>query len=486
MVKRGLFDSEPFSMLDIGCSGGIYSLGRIFGRAFRAHGFDPDEAECERLRKLEPNPNVHYHCGLVGLPYGHEWLRRRAAAEAASPYAFEQFRRSSAREHVGILQSRATDAQQLTTAQQIASPAAESPDGPPSPPPQSQSPAKVGIAEFVGMQGLTNVDFIKIDTDGCDLEALISADPCIESCGVLGFMVECQYQGSDDETSNTFHNIDRFMKRRGYHIFSMTVSGFSRAALPAPYFERIPSETVFGQPAFGDIVFLRDPIWGVNGTPLDLPLLKLLKLICLYEYFNASDCAAELIDTFRAQISSVIDPDQLLDMLTPSLGRRKVSYAEYMAAVRENPYLLVREKPGLIEETLNQNAREVRGAVGKICVSNADAILHRTTPMRIVTPPAKWAYAGELPLKVPHGATGELWVRIRARILSGEAGFGVLERNDRSFQDRKFLSETGQDETIFLEIKDRVQAKSVVVENATDDGQSAHLLLHEVTVVMVN
>ena len=281
MVDLGLFDSEPFSLLDVGCSGGIYPLGRIFGGRLRAHGFDPKVEECLRLQGLETNPEVHYHPRPVGLPDGHEWLRRKAAAENGQcPYAYDQYARSSAREHVALLRERAGEAQSPGI------PASDSGNGagPSAVPPTGQG--KIGLAEFAADQKLKNVDFIKIDTDGCDLEVLISVEGRIESLGVIGFLVECQYQGSDDETCNSFHNIDRFMKLRGFHVFSMTVSAFSRAALPAPYLGPIPSQTTFGQPAFGDVAFLRDPIWGVNGAPRDLPLEKLLKLICLYGFFR--------------------------------------------------------------------------------------------------------------------------------------------------------------------------------------------------------
>ena len=92
--------------------------------------------------------------------------------------------------------------------------------------------------------------------------------------------------------------------------------------------------------------------------------------------------------------------------------------------------------------------------------------------MRIVTPPKTWAYAAELPLTIPPDARGGIRVRIRARVVCGEAGLGVLHRNEKSFQHRKFLRAGGaEEETIFLRVEDPLEARSVIIENATPTGR---------------
>ena len=42
---------EKFTLVDVGCSGGIEPIWRIFGDRFAAIGFDASVAECRRLEK---------------------------------------------------------------------------------------------------------------------------------------------------------------------------------------------------------------------------------------------------------------------------------------------------------------------------------------------------------------------------------------------------------------------------------------------------
>src|SRR5437879_8943507 len=58
-VANGL-GAARFSLLDIGCSGGIDPRWRSFGANLRALGIDSSQAECERLRQAETNANVEY------------------------------------------------------------------------------------------------------------------------------------------------------------------------------------------------------------------------------------------------------------------------------------------------------------------------------------------------------------------------------------------------------------------------------------------
>jgi hypothetical protein len=470
IVEQGIFQSAPFVLLDAGCSGGIDPLWRVFGHALVAHGFDPGVEECRRLQAAEQNPQVHYHPGLVGLPEDHEFLRRKAAA-APSPCSYWEivFGRSSRKEHT---QPRTGGSVQAAHPQAESAPAA----------PRETLP-KIVLSEFVRQQRLTNVDFIKVDTDGADLEVLLSAEPFLEDLAVLGALVECQFQGEDDETSNTFHNIDRLMKRHGLMIFSMSVFPFSRAALPAPYLYPHYAQTTFGQPVFGDVAFLRDPLWPRIGKPVDLPVIKLLKLVCLYEFFRVPDCAAELILANRGRISEAIDPDRLLDLLTPPLGGRKVSYREYTQAAAQRPTGLLDRARGFVDEALEHSAStEIPGAVGPINALGKQSRIEAGDPIRLLTPPVAWNYAAELPLRIPDNFSGPIHVRVRARVVRGVCSFGVLNRDGKAFQHRRLIPSAGQEQTFFLEVADRSQAKCIVIENASADGQSAEVLLFKVSV----
>jgi hypothetical protein len=48
---------EAFSLVDVGCSGGLETVWRFFGDKFRAIGFDISIDACRVLAECETNPN---------------------------------------------------------------------------------------------------------------------------------------------------------------------------------------------------------------------------------------------------------------------------------------------------------------------------------------------------------------------------------------------------------------------------------------------
>src|SRR5260370_39660125 len=76
LVGRQL-QHESFTLIDVGCSGGLDEAWRSFGPKLRAFGFDPNLAECTRLASLEPNPNVRYIPSFVGVPPDHAFTQKK-------------------------------------------------------------------------------------------------------------------------------------------------------------------------------------------------------------------------------------------------------------------------------------------------------------------------------------------------------------------------------------------------------------------------
>lgn len=330
VVRERLLEQDPFVVVDVGCGLGIDPAWRLFEDQLHVLAVDPQVDEIERLARAETNPNVRYRAAMLGLPDDHPFheAKRRDAAEAAY---FEPFGRTSAMAAVGKVTNPAeSDLEEtnLWTARTLAD-------------------EKVTLAELLQQEGFDSVDFIKTDTDGGDLEVLLSGEDAFDRAEVLGLVVETPFTGSPHDTTHSLHNVDRLLKRHGYVLYNLSVQRYSRAALPAPFAYRIFAGTAWGQTMWGDMIFLldgADP--GVTRFKPDLSPTKLLKLACLYELFRVPDCAAELIVTRRDALSQITDPDKLLDLLTPWLDGRKVSYREYIAAFEERPERFYPPLPG--------------------------------------------------------------------------------------------------------------------------------------------
>src|SRR5437660_10754660 len=69
---------EPFTLVDVGCSGGIDTDWRVFEPNMRAVGVDPNVGDCERLTRLETNANVRYVDGFVDWDRTTDFAKARA------------------------------------------------------------------------------------------------------------------------------------------------------------------------------------------------------------------------------------------------------------------------------------------------------------------------------------------------------------------------------------------------------------------------
>jgi FkbM family methyltransferase len=316
VVANSLLE-EDFTLIDVGCSGGISDIWRVFGERLHAFGIDPQRLECARLNQAEKNPRVRYFPYLVGVEADHWFHQQKRQQDATRDRYF------------GVYMPRLSASLALECSASV-----QPQDNPTF---EHLTDERISVSRFVREQAIRNADFIKIDTDGCDLEALLSCEDVIRSGTVLGFLIETPFIGSDDPTSNSFHNIDRCMRQHGYCLYSLSMNRYSRRALPSLFKLPIAAQTVTGQSHCADVLYLRDaasPEFEAVCGPHSFA--KVLKLACLYEIFNLSDCAVELIQYYRKDFAAHTGPDRLLDLLTPPLYGVRYSYADYLRLFRED------------------------------------------------------------------------------------------------------------------------------------------------------
>jgi hypothetical protein len=336
--------ATPFTLLDVGCSGGIDAGWDLFGEGLRAFGFDPSRHEIERLTATERRAGIRYVNGFVGLPEGHP-----ARAASADPWRLDPWGRLSAYRTQQLQQARAARDQAAPESEEDAAgqeglmarnlwreAALANPAQP------------IVLPKFLDEQGISDVDFIKIDVDGTDFEILQSLESRLDHPPVLGAVLEVNFFGGPGPHVNSFHNVDRFMRAQGFDLFDLTVRSYALAALPRPFLYPHPlaSQTTAGRPFQGDALYLRDvgypfaeglPGRDLSGWSDD----KLLKLATLFAMTGLLDHAAELLLQFRERLSERLDIDATLDLMTREIqdgdadlwaGRRFTRYSDYIAA----------------------------------------------------------------------------------------------------------------------------------------------------------
>lgn len=332
LVDKTIFASQPFTLLDVGCSGGISPFWRVFAPSLLALGIDPVLTECERLNAKETNSKVRYRPAFVGLPDQHPIVQKRGSND---PWGGNPWNRLSAPLAVNILKSKTKEEDKLAVLNDWQGSKLADPK------------SKIGVDDLVREEKLSTLDFIKVDVDGYDLDVILSAEHCTQDSPVLGYVLEVNFYGSTADTDHTFHNTDKLMRQWGFDLFGLSVRHYSAAALPAPFEWDGVGQTLFGRPYQGDAVYLRDPMAaGTRGSPQCPPLSpqKLLKLACLFECFGLPDHAAELIQANVQSLLSVCNSQELLNILASEVDPSVTSYSAYIKKFTDDPTAYYRSR----------------------------------------------------------------------------------------------------------------------------------------------
>jgi len=143
-----------------------------------------------------------------------------------------------------------------------------------------------------------------------------------------------------------------------------------------------------------------------------------------------------------------------------------------------------RKRHGMPRTTaLNHHLREIPEMAGEIRPAGPGGSVDLGPPVRIVTPEGRWAYAAMAPIAELPAGIAEIWVRVRARVSAGEAGFGLLNRAGDAFHERAFVRAGADAITLYLRSSTPSDVASVIIQNSSPDGERAEVELLDVSVL---
>ncbi|MGD9882033.1 MAG: FkbM family methyltransferase [Reyranella sp.] len=320
----GKLGTDRFSLLDVGCSGGIDPQWRAFEPYLRCIGIDASVTECERLKSAERNPDIAYVAAYVSraadVPVDHSQgpaaplimrLRDRLSFMRTREIRDERLRHASTEEQLRH------NAWEMTGLADPTQP--------------------IVVPELLAERGWSDLDYLKIDIDGGDFEILQSFAGRFDALGVIAAQLEVNFIGTEQPHEHTFHNTDRFMRRHGFDLFRLDVRTCSTRALPARYIWPTPAETVSGRPFQGEAYYARDVLAPHRAAAnAGLGATKLAKLAAVFSLWDVPDAAADLLVNRRDALAPLLDIDAGLDLLAAQTQadrmRRPLSYRDYMAS----------------------------------------------------------------------------------------------------------------------------------------------------------
>ena len=304
LTEVGAFQDEPFTLIDVGCSGGLYEPAHDFMPDLRAVGFDPLISEVDRLAREHSSNDVLFEAALVGED---DWVQQphRVSPGVVARSSAARFAEIHDHDHVRAYYNAGQDIEITDKGVRL-------------------DRWLTGHPEWI-------IDWVKTDTDGNDLTVLRSLGERIAE--PLAISLEAQFDMDAGAEKDSFANVFNLLVASGFRLFDLRPTRYSKSAMPQAFEWEMPAQTTRGQILQADALFCRD--LAVEGT--DSPG-RILKLACIFDQMGLQDCAAELLETHSDVVSTTcsLDPlaiEQVLACRTP-LG---MTPAESRKALEADP-----------------------------------------------------------------------------------------------------------------------------------------------------
>lgn len=303
LLASGAFREAPVRIIDGGARHGAEGHWALFGDQLELFAFEPDEEECRRtMASVQNGPGrIRFSCAPVALAGTKGRARLNVARYPDSSSllstndAFvDRFAMSEYLEQVGTTEIETTD-----------------------------------LATFAAERELDYLDFIKLDVEGAELDALRGLGSQLER-SLLGLSVEVWFQ-SDHLGRPLFADIDAHLRALGFALFDLReLNRWRRRTLAGPSY---PSWIDSGQLMYGNALYLRDlPALLVRDGELRPSRVEVLKLASLAELFCYPDYAIEVLATAREV--GILEPSDAVVLTSDLRAKTPAASGGWRALVR--------------------------------------------------------------------------------------------------------------------------------------------------------
>jgi FkbM family methyltransferase len=318
VIDRGYLH-EPFVVIDVGVQGGPHVRWQCLGSCARIYGFDPISEVIESLDKSKA-PNQSYRAMALGNEDG-----ERQFIVPANTYEGSFYRSSMDTGSQGTI---------------------------------ALGPRTVEIRRLDSLFAAGEIppaDHVKLDCEGFEPEVIRGARNYLSSSNILCVTTETNFGVSPVYLRTPFVDICEMLSEHRLLVFDLAADRrprlsyvVARARRPWPKLDimKEPPPPQIGQLGTFDFLFCRDFV-AEAASPhhfVTLPTAslsptvdKLIKSMINFELHGLMDCAVDLAQYYRAQLSQRIDVDESIERLIyrPVHARQGVDIVECLGMIRD-------------------------------------------------------------------------------------------------------------------------------------------------------
>lgn len=211
----------------------------------------------------------------------------------------------------------------------------------------------ITLDDYLSQQGIKDVDFLELDTQGAELDILQGAEKLLAS-NLLGLRVEVEFLAMYQKQP-LFADVDSYLRRYGFILFDLERYHLRRKSCP-PYVQSRE------QIVWGKALYLRD----YRNLPLDAEVKKqkINKLAVVASYYGFHSYAFEIID-FLLRNPELISDQEMIEL--------KAAYIQYATSLKNS---------GLVQlmQYLDRSAiRKVFRRLGSLYLKLAEGYLFVTS-----------------------------------------------------------------------------------------------------------
>ncbi|MBI2288076.1 MAG: FkbM family methyltransferase, partial [Chloroflexi bacterium] len=211
---RKIAAEDPVVLIDVGARGGIHPKWRPLHGVIKAIGFEPDADECRRLNEAAVNNHTYFPVALFNKKgkVNINMTREPVCSSILEP------------NHALLNRFLASEEFEVTGSIEVT---CDSLDG------------------IVQNNGIKDIDFIKLDTEGAEYDILLGAKKVL-SQSVFGISLEMLFN-RQRIGEPLFSEIDLFLREQGFVVYDLPIFRCARTVLSPHMFSDNAGPTDHGQ-----------------------------------------------------------------------------------------------------------------------------------------------------------------------------------------------------------------------------------------------